>query len=119
MITAEEFIKDLQSEQGEQEYKMLFAIDIPDKLIEFDKLHVEAALKAAYENSEVRITENSFTIEDMEDFELWKQKQFYIFNHHTKKWISENDEDENTMCIERTTADLIQLWQSEKEHENQ
>ena len=47
MITAEEFIKDLQSEQGEQEYKMLFAIDIPDKLIEFAKLHVEAALKAA------------------------------------------------------------------------
>ena len=58
--------------------------------------------------------ENSFTIEDMEDFELWKQKQFYIFNHHTKKWISENDEDENTMCIERTTADLIQLWKSER-----
>lgn len=46
--TAEEFLKDLQHEYEETgEYKMYFAIDIPNKLKEFAKLHVEAALKEA------------------------------------------------------------------------
>ncbi len=49
--TAEEFLKDLQHEYEETgEYKMYFAIDIPNKLKEFAKLHVEAALKEASEN---------------------------------------------------------------------
>ena len=49
--TAEEFIKDLQTEQGEQEYTMLYKIDISKKMIEFAKLHVEAALKEALNNA--------------------------------------------------------------------
>jgi len=49
--TAEEFLKDLQHEYEETgEYKMYFAIDIPNKLKEFAKLHVEAALKEALES---------------------------------------------------------------------
>jgi hypothetical protein len=48
--TAEEFLKDLQHEYEETgEYKMYFAIDIPNKLREFAKLHVESALNAASE----------------------------------------------------------------------
>jgi hypothetical protein len=43
--TAEEFIQELQTEQGEQEYTLLYKIDVPKKMIEFAKLHVEAALK--------------------------------------------------------------------------
>jgi hypothetical protein len=42
--TAEEFIQELQTEQGEQEYTLLYKIDVPKKMIEFAKLHVEAAL---------------------------------------------------------------------------
>jgi len=50
--TAEEFLKDLQHEYEETgEYKMYFAIDIPNKLKEFAKLHVEAALKEANEKA--------------------------------------------------------------------
>jgi hypothetical protein len=50
--TAETFLQDLQHEYEETgEYKMYFAIDIPNKLIEFAKLHVEAALKEASENA--------------------------------------------------------------------
>lgn len=50
--TAEEFLKDLQHEYEETgEYKMYFAIDIPNKLKEFAKLHVEEALKEASEKS--------------------------------------------------------------------
>ena len=46
--TAEDFCKDLQSQYEETgEYKMYFAIDIPNKLKEFAKLHVKAALKSA------------------------------------------------------------------------
>ena len=33
-------------------------IDIEDAMIEFAKLHVEAALKEAYLNSEMRVSEN-------------------------------------------------------------
>ncbi len=48
--TAEEFLKDLQHDYEETgEYKMYFAIDIPNKLKEFAKLHVEAALEQASE----------------------------------------------------------------------
>jgi len=51
--TAEEFLKDLQHEYEETgEYKMYFAIDISNKLKEFAKLHVEAALKEAAYKSE-------------------------------------------------------------------
>jgi hypothetical protein len=57
--TAEEFLKDLQHEYEETgEYKMYFAIDIPDKLREFAKLHVEAALKAASEKGEAVVRTN-------------------------------------------------------------
>jgi hypothetical protein len=50
--TAEEFCKDLQSDYEETgEYKMYYAIDIPNKLREFAKLHVKAALEAAAENA--------------------------------------------------------------------
>lgn len=49
--TAEEFLSNLQFEYEETgEYKMYFAIDIPNKLREFAKLHVEQALKAALES---------------------------------------------------------------------
>jgi len=52
ILTAEEFLKDLQHEYEETgEYKMYFAIDIPNKLKEFAKLHTEAALKAASEKA--------------------------------------------------------------------
>jgi hypothetical protein len=58
--TAEEFLKDLQHEYEETgEYKMYFAIDIPNKLKEFAKLHVEAALKAAYDNIEYTTVDSS------------------------------------------------------------
>jgi len=51
LLTAEEFCKDLQYEYGETgEYKMYFAIDIPGKLREFAKLHVQAALKEALDS---------------------------------------------------------------------
>jgi len=53
--TAEEFLKDLQHEYEETgEYKMYFAIDIPNKLKEFAKLHVEAALKQASEKAKIK-----------------------------------------------------------------
>jgi hypothetical protein len=49
--TAEDFLKDLQSEYEETgEYKMYFAIDIPNKLREFAELHVRAALERAIDN---------------------------------------------------------------------
>jgi hypothetical protein len=38
---------------------MYFAIDIPNKLKEFAKLHVEAALKAAYDNIEYTTVDSS------------------------------------------------------------
>ena len=44
--TALEFIEDMQSELGEQEYTMLYKIDVPKKMIEFVKLHLEAQRKA-------------------------------------------------------------------------
>jgi hypothetical protein len=54
--TAEEFCKNLQSEYGETgEYKMYFAIDIPNKLREFAKLHVKAALEAANEKAKINV----------------------------------------------------------------
>jgi hypothetical protein len=57
--TAEEFLKDLQHGYEETgEYKMYFAIDIPDKLREFAKLHVEAALKEASEKGEAVVRTN-------------------------------------------------------------
>lgn len=53
ILTADEFLQDLQSEYEKTgEYKMYFAIDIPNKLREFAKLHVEAALKAASEKAD-------------------------------------------------------------------
>jgi hypothetical protein len=54
--TAEEFIQELQTEQGEQEYTLLYKIDVPKKMIQFAKLHVEAALKEASEKAYYRDT---------------------------------------------------------------
>ena len=55
VLSAEEFLKDLQYEYEEtQEYKMYFAIDIPNMMSNFAKLHVNAALKAASENAITR-----------------------------------------------------------------
>jgi|688.fasta_scaffold2273523_1 hypothetical protein len=60
--TAEEFLKDLQHEYEETgEYKMYFAIDIPNKLKEFAKMHVEAALKEASEKALVYADEGGYS----------------------------------------------------------
>jgi hypothetical protein len=51
ILTADDFCKDLQSEYEETgEYKMYFAIDIPNKLREFARYHVNLALIAASES---------------------------------------------------------------------
>jgi hypothetical protein len=66
--TAEEILKDLQHEYEETgEYKMYFAIDIPDKLREFAKLHVEQALKEASEKADTQEMGKGFTAETIVD----------------------------------------------------
>ena len=67
MITAEEFLKTDNAFSDEdiyllkQDLKMNNILDINDistTMIEFAKMHVEAALKEAYNNSEMRVSEN-------------------------------------------------------------
>ena len=64
--TAEEFLKDLQHEYEETgEYKMYFAIDIPNKLKEFAKMHVEAAIKACIEDTPSGSSTDTVSYEDV------------------------------------------------------
>ena len=65
--TAEEFLKDLQHEYEETgEYKMYFAIDIPNKLKEFAKLHVERALKEASESRCINMYNKTWFAQSLE-----------------------------------------------------
>jgi len=51
--TAEEFLKDLQFEYDETGEKTYFAIDVPQKLIEFAKLCCIEQAKVIYNNATV------------------------------------------------------------------
>jgi hypothetical protein len=62
--TAEEFLKDKLSEIHEKEIfedllQKMFTVDVSEVMIEFAKLHVEAALNAACESEGYDIDENS------------------------------------------------------------
>ena len=62
-MTAEEFLKELQFEYEETgEYKMYFAIDIPNKLREFAKIKVTEALKTASEQARTMTNNESTSI---------------------------------------------------------
>lgn len=52
--TAEEFFKPFRNEDGQYGYR-----EIEHYLKEFAKLHVQRALEAAYENSQIRVNENA------------------------------------------------------------
>ena len=54
MITAEDIILKLQSEHSGH----YCSEEVKKAMIEFAKLHVEAALKEAFNNSEMRVSEN-------------------------------------------------------------
>jgi hypothetical protein len=72
--TATEFLKDLQHEYEETgEYKMYFAIDIPNKLKEFAKMHVEAALKAVLEK--IRLSDEVCEVLQKHYFEEYINKE--------------------------------------------
>jgi len=58
--TALEFIEDMQSELGEQEYIMLYKIDVPKKMIEFVKLHLKAQQDAILKILDARGEHNNF-----------------------------------------------------------
>ena len=62
-MTAEEFLKELQFEYEETgEYKMYFAIDIPNKLREFAKIKVTEALKKASKQARTMTNNESTSI---------------------------------------------------------
>jgi hypothetical protein len=60
MITAEDFIKDLQTEEDEQGHTLLYKSDVINRMIEFAKLHREAILKEASENTDTIYRGDSF-----------------------------------------------------------
>jgi hypothetical protein len=60
MITAEDFIKDLQTEEDEQGHTLLYKPDVINRMIEFAKLHREAILKEASENADTIYRGDSF-----------------------------------------------------------
>jgi hypothetical protein len=60
MITAEDFIKDLQTEEDEQGHTLLYKSDVINRMIEFAKLHREAILKEASENADTIYRGDSF-----------------------------------------------------------
>ena len=57
--SAEEYLKN--SETYEEEYSNISLHDAEQRMIEFAKIHVKAALDAAFLNSEMRISENDTT----------------------------------------------------------
>ena len=60
MITAEDFIKDLQTEEDEQGHTLLYKSDVINIMIAFAKYHVEQALKEASENADTIYRGDSF-----------------------------------------------------------
>ena len=67
--TAEEFLKDKLSEIHEEEIfedllQRMFTLDVSEVMVAFAKMHVEAALKEASENAELKYRINDISCND-------------------------------------------------------